>query len=162
VICGYGPVGRDLAAELANQGMPAMTIDLNTDEIRKLQSDGQHALFADANQIEVWPDREGYAIAKESDPKSVEKGKIIAQRNYSRVTTRDAKHLTARQTIRQWAARLPPGSFAQLDRGLIVNLHRIRAADFSVRAAVVTLGDHAQELRLGAAAAARLREMLPP
>lgn len=87
---------------------------------------------------------------------------IEAQANYSRVTTRDGKHLTARQTIRQWAACLPPGSFAQLDRGLIINMHRIRAADFSVRAAVVTLDDHAQALRLGATAAARLREMLSP
>ncbi len=54
VICGYGPVGRDLAAELANQGVPTMIIDLNADEIRKLQSEGQHALFADATHPEVW------------------------------------------------------------------------------------------------------------
>ena len=54
VVCGYGPVGRDLVAELSNQGVPAMVIDLNADEIRALQSEGRPALFADASQAEVW------------------------------------------------------------------------------------------------------------
>ncbi len=54
VVCGYGPVGRDLVAELSNQGVPTLVIDLNADEIRALQSEGRPALFADASQAEVW------------------------------------------------------------------------------------------------------------
>ena len=54
IVCGYGPVGRNLVTELGSQGVPTLVIDLNADEIRNLQSDGQPALFADASQPEVW------------------------------------------------------------------------------------------------------------
>ena len=54
VICGYGPVGQSLADALSEQGMGTLVIDLNADEIRRLQSEGQPALFADASQPEVW------------------------------------------------------------------------------------------------------------
>ncbi|MBU3664630.1 MAG: response regulator transcription factor [Chthoniobacterales bacterium] len=87
---------------------------------------------------------------------------VEAQGNYSRITTRDGKHLTARQTLKQWSACLPPEMFVQLDRGLIVNRHCIRTAEFSVRSALVRLGEHGQKLHLGAAAASRLRELLAP
>lgn len=54
VICGYGPVGQSLADALSDQGVATLVIDLNADEIRRLQSEGQPALFADASQPEVW------------------------------------------------------------------------------------------------------------
>lgn len=54
VVCGYGPVGRSLADALSEQGVATLVIDLNADEIRRLQSEGQPALFADASQPEVW------------------------------------------------------------------------------------------------------------
>jgi CPA2 family monovalent cation:H+ antiporter-2 len=54
IICGYGPVGRVLAASLAHEGIPSLIIDLNAEAIRELHSDGKAALFADARQPEVW------------------------------------------------------------------------------------------------------------
>jgi CPA2 family monovalent cation:H+ antiporter-2 len=54
IICGYGPVGQALTSALSAQGVPSLVIDLNADTIRRLQSDGQQALFADAAQREVW------------------------------------------------------------------------------------------------------------
>ena len=54
IICGYGPVGRGLCASLADEGIPALVIDLNAEAIRELHSDGKAALFADARQPEVW------------------------------------------------------------------------------------------------------------
>jgi CPA2 family monovalent cation:H+ antiporter-2 len=54
IICGYGPVGRALAASLADHGIPSLVIDLNADTIHNLHAEGQPALFADARQQEVW------------------------------------------------------------------------------------------------------------
>ena len=54
IVCGYGPVGQALVSALSAQGVPSLVIDLNAEAIRKLQSGGQPALFADAAQREVW------------------------------------------------------------------------------------------------------------
>ena len=54
IICGYGPVGRQLSSSLADEGIPSLVIDLNAEAIRELHSDGKAALFADARQPEVW------------------------------------------------------------------------------------------------------------
>ncbi len=54
IVCGYGPVGQALVAALSAQGVPTVVVDLNAEAIRKLQSKGQPALFADAAQSEVW------------------------------------------------------------------------------------------------------------
>jgi CPA2 family monovalent cation:H+ antiporter-2 len=54
IVCGYGPVGRALVSALSAQGVPSVVIDLNAEAIRKLHSEGQPALFADAAQSEVW------------------------------------------------------------------------------------------------------------
>lgn len=54
IICGYGPVGRQLMVALSDQGIQAMIIDLNPADIRKLRGSGHPALFADASQLEVW------------------------------------------------------------------------------------------------------------
>jgi CPA2 family monovalent cation:H+ antiporter-2 len=54
IVCGYGPVGQALVSALSAQGVPSLVIDLNAQAIRELQSNGQHALFADAAQRDVW------------------------------------------------------------------------------------------------------------
>lgn len=54
IVCGYGPVGQALVGALSAQGVPTVVVDLNAEAIRKLQSEGQPALFADAAQSEVW------------------------------------------------------------------------------------------------------------
>jgi CPA2 family monovalent cation:H+ antiporter-2 len=54
IVCGYGPVGQGLVSALSAEGVPTVVIDLNAETIRKLQSEGQPALFADAAQSEVW------------------------------------------------------------------------------------------------------------
>jgi len=54
IVCGYGPVGQALVSALSAQGVPTVVVDLNAEAIRKLQSEGQPALFADAAQSEVW------------------------------------------------------------------------------------------------------------
>ena len=54
IVCGYGPVGQGLVNALSAQGVPTVVVDLNAEAIRKLQSEGQPALFADAAQSEVW------------------------------------------------------------------------------------------------------------
>ena len=54
IVCGYGPVGEALVTALSAQGVPSLVVDLNAATIRKLQSAGQPALFADAAQREVW------------------------------------------------------------------------------------------------------------
>ena len=54
IVCGYGPVGQALVQALSTQGVPSLVLDLNAATIRKLQSEGQPALFADAAQREVW------------------------------------------------------------------------------------------------------------
>lgn len=54
IVCGYGPVGQALVSSLSAQGVPTVVIDLNAEAIRKLQGEGQPALFADAAQSEVW------------------------------------------------------------------------------------------------------------
>jgi len=54
IVCGYGPVGQALVGALSAQGVPTVVVDLNAEAIRKLQSEGQSALFADAAQSEVW------------------------------------------------------------------------------------------------------------
>lgn len=54
IVCGYGPVGQALVSALSAQGVQSVVIDLNAEAIRKLQSQGRPALFADAAQNEVW------------------------------------------------------------------------------------------------------------
>ncbi len=85
---------------------------------------------------------------------------IESEGNYTRVTTCDGKHLTARQTMKHWSDRLPAKTFVQLDRGIMLNRAGIVSATFSGRTAEVTMGKKRIKTRLGAAAAARLRVIL--
>lgn len=53
IICGYGPVGRNLRAALGKCGIDHLVIELNADTVEELHSEGAMVLFADARQSEV-------------------------------------------------------------------------------------------------------------
>lgn len=53
IICGYGPVGRNLCSALGKCGIERLVIELNADTVRELRSQGVKVLFADARQPEV-------------------------------------------------------------------------------------------------------------
>ena len=53
IICGFGPVGRNLSEALAKCGIDYLVVELNADTVRELRGDGVKVLFADARQQEV-------------------------------------------------------------------------------------------------------------
>jgi CPA2 family monovalent cation:H+ antiporter-2 len=53
IICGYGPVGRNLREALAKCGIDHLVVELNADTVKSLQREGVKVLFADARQPEV-------------------------------------------------------------------------------------------------------------
>ena len=53
IICGYGPVGRALNEALKRSGVDTLVMELNSDTVRKLKSEGQPVLFADATHSEA-------------------------------------------------------------------------------------------------------------
>ena len=53
VICGYGPVGRSLNEALKRCGVDTLVMELNSDTVRALKSEGQPVLFADATHSEA-------------------------------------------------------------------------------------------------------------
>lgn len=54
VICGYGPVGEELALALDQQGISSLVIELNATTVKALSKAGQPVLFADATHHETW------------------------------------------------------------------------------------------------------------
>ncbi len=53
VVAGYGPVGRQVAAALEEQGLVPVVIDLNVDTVNDLTGQGRHAVFGDSSKAEV-------------------------------------------------------------------------------------------------------------
>ncbi len=53
IICGYGPVGRALNEALKRCGLDTLIMELNSETVRTLKSDGQLVLFADATHPEA-------------------------------------------------------------------------------------------------------------
>lgn len=53
IICGYGPVGRNLREALGKCGIKHLVIELNADTVATLRAEGVPVLFADARQPEV-------------------------------------------------------------------------------------------------------------
>ncbi len=53
IICGYGPVGRSLNEALKRCGVDTLVMELNSDTVRTLKSEGQPVLFADATHSEA-------------------------------------------------------------------------------------------------------------
>ncbi len=54
IICGHGPVGRQLKEAFLNEGVPTLIVELNADTVRELKKLGQAVLFADATHEETW------------------------------------------------------------------------------------------------------------
>jgi monovalent cation:H+ antiporter-2, CPA2 family len=54
IICGYGPVGQMVVANLNRQGIASVVIELNADTVKQLSAAGQPVLFADAKHEETW------------------------------------------------------------------------------------------------------------
>ncbi|MEZ5300385.1 MAG: cation:proton antiporter [Verrucomicrobiales bacterium] len=54
VICGFGPVGRALNQAMLRAGLPTLIVELNAETARRLRSEGQPVLFADAAHEETW------------------------------------------------------------------------------------------------------------
>ena len=52
IVCGFGPVGRNLYQTLGKCNIPALVMELNADTVRKLSGQGEMVLFADARQPE--------------------------------------------------------------------------------------------------------------
>ncbi|MDE0594444.1 MAG: cation:proton antiporter [Roseibacillus sp.] len=52
IICGFGPVGRNLYRALAKCKIPVLVLELNADTVRELTQQGVKVLFADARQAE--------------------------------------------------------------------------------------------------------------
>lgn len=53
IICGYGPVGRNLCHALMKCQLPVLVLELNPDTVRDLRRQGVKAIFADARQPEA-------------------------------------------------------------------------------------------------------------
>ncbi|RYD49017.1 MAG: hypothetical protein EOP83_25710, partial [Verrucomicrobiaceae bacterium] len=53
IICGYGPVGKSLNEALKRCGVSTLVMELNSDTVRQLKSEGQKVLFADSTHPEA-------------------------------------------------------------------------------------------------------------
>ena len=53
IICGYGPVGQALNEALKRCGVSTLVMELNSDTVRMLKTEGQPVLFADATHPEA-------------------------------------------------------------------------------------------------------------
>lgn len=54
IICGHGPVGRQLNQAFLNEGIPTLIVELNAETVRELKKHGQAVIFADATHEETW------------------------------------------------------------------------------------------------------------
>jgi CPA2 family monovalent cation:H+ antiporter-2 len=54
IICGHGPVGRQLNQAFLNEGVSTLVVELNADTVRELKKQGQAVIFADATHEETW------------------------------------------------------------------------------------------------------------
>ena len=53
IICGYGPVGKNLHQNLQRAQVPVVVLEMNPNTVKKLLSEGTKALFADARDPEA-------------------------------------------------------------------------------------------------------------
>ena len=52
IVCGHGPVGRNLCRALEKCGIPVIVLELNADTVKELTREGVMVLYADARQPE--------------------------------------------------------------------------------------------------------------
>jgi monovalent cation:H+ antiporter-2, CPA2 family len=53
IICGYGPMGKQLHQALLAINIPCLIVDLNSETVRSLKANGQAVLFADSTHPEA-------------------------------------------------------------------------------------------------------------
>lgn len=52
IICGYGPVGRNLHQNLVKSNIPVIVLEMNPNTVKTLHAQGIHCLFADSQNLE--------------------------------------------------------------------------------------------------------------
>lgn len=52
IVCGYGPVGRNLHQNLIKAHIPTIVLEMNPNTVKSLHAQGVHCLFADSQNIE--------------------------------------------------------------------------------------------------------------
>jgi len=50
IVVGYGPVGREVARRITENGVEPFIVDLNAETVLALQAEGKHALYGDATR----------------------------------------------------------------------------------------------------------------
>lgn len=54
IICGYGPIGRNLHRCMIKANIPVIIVELNPKTVKKLLKEGVMALFGDISDEEIW------------------------------------------------------------------------------------------------------------
>jgi len=89
VIAGYGVTGQELAHALREAGVPYVVLDLNPDNVRRAQRDGEPAYFGDVTSDEVLrhvgADRAREIVIAVNDPSAAERAVASARRAAPRV-----------------------------------------------------------------------------
>lgn len=76
ILCGYGRVGREIAREFKNEGMPFVIIDINADSLHRAVQDGFTVVHGDASDVVVLREAgiesaRGLVTAVDSDPDNI-------------------------------------------------------------------------------------------
>jgi voltage-gated potassium channel len=76
ILCGYGRVGREIAQEFRNEGIPFIIIDLNSDSLHRAANDGFAVVHGDASDVAVLREAgveraRGLVTAVDSDPDNI-------------------------------------------------------------------------------------------
>lgn len=85
---------------------------------------------------------------------------IQAEGHHCRVALAGGKLRTVRQSFGEWPNLLPSDGFAQLDRGVIINLRRVGLVDRKGEGCLIGFKGETGQLELGATAGRRLRDLL--
>ena len=85
---------------------------------------------------------------------------IQADGKYTQVCCGDGRDYQVRQSLLEWERRLPAELFVRLERGLIVNLAKIRDVQLHARTATFAMGEARRMFDVGRAAAKKLRRLL--
>jgi len=86
---------------------------------------------------------------------------VESVRNYTRVQQRGRRPGLVRQTMAEWEAILPSGTFGRISRSLIIQLASIRATQWKSRLQTLVFFEGVEDpLPLGRAATTRLKELV--
>lgn len=112
IICGFGPVGRNLCRALAKCNIPVLVLELNADTVKELTLQGVKVLFADARQAEslemagiqrarsiafTFPDADaavaGMRLAREQNPEVIVYARAKFSAEADRLRAQGANHV---------------------------------------------------------------------